>query len=93
MTTLSNFVVRCADLVEAEGRALKSNAAKVAVAMAAVIVGAVFALGGVALVIGSVYLALRDTAIGQAGAVLVCGILCLAATGGLLWTGLNLTRR
>ena len=75
----------CADLAEAEGRALRASVVRVARLL--LVLGAAWMCGlvGVALLVGALFFALAPL-IGVAGTLLVCGAVSLVIAGGALWS-------
>jgi hypothetical protein len=88
---VSRFIVKLADLAEAEGRALRAGAAHVGLAAAVALAGAMAGLAGIGFLIWALFEALRP-GLGLPGAAAVCGVLLLLAAGGLLWTVKKMAR-
>ena len=86
MKTLTEFVVRTADLVEAEGRLLRGVAVRVALGVAVIMVAAIAAAAGVALLLGSLYLA-TDEKIGHAASAALTGAVALCTGVVAAWMG------
>ena len=98
----TDFIVRLADLVEAEGRSLRGTvraearslrmgAAKMGLGFGLVAAAAPLAILGLGLLLLAVYLWLAPE-IGDAGAVLIPGGLPLAIAGGLIWASRKAVR-
>jgi hypothetical protein len=81
---LSELIVRVADLVEAEGRVLRGQVAKLSVGLALRLVGAMVLLVGLVLVMAALWIGVEQHA-GAAWASLATGALALAIAGGLFW--------
>lgn len=86
MQSISEWIVRVADLGEAEGRVLRAMTVRVALGIAVIAVGALALAAGVGLVLAAVYLGTAAYAGAAVGAV-VTGLLSLAIGGGLAWLG------
>ncbi len=86
MQTVTQLIVRVADLAEAEGRALRTSALRLALGVGLIAVAAGALMAGVGLLLGAVYIAIADRA-GTASGAAVTGALALAAGGLLAWTG------
>jgi len=89
---ISDYITRIADLAEAEGRALKANAAKVGTALAVVLAAAIIGVGAVGLLLAAAWLALSKT-LGDIQASLIAGLIALTITGALLWTARRILHR
>lgn len=86
MQTITELIVRVADLVEAEGRILRATSVRLALGMGIIIVAAGAIMAGVALVLGAVYIVTADRA-GPAAGASVTGVLALGIGGLLAWLG------
>ena len=84
MKPIGQFITRIADLIEAEGRALRASSVSVGLAIALALAAALLAVGGLGLIAWGVFEALRSAA-GLIGAALVSGVLLLACAGVLVW--------
>ena len=84
MKALSRLIVKLADLVEAEGRALRSGVMHAGLAFSFALAAAAIGVGGVGLVGWSIFTLLRN-GIGEPGAAAICGVALLACAGGLIW--------
>jgi hypothetical protein len=91
----TEFIIRLADLVEAEGRSLRGTirtearslrmgAVKVGLFVGLIAAAAPLCLTGVGLVLLAAYLWMAPE-LGPPGAALITGLLTLAVAGGLLW--------
>jgi len=78
------MMVACADLLEAEGRALRRGAVRAGSALALVCVAALTVLGGLAALSWSLYRAL-SAPLGEAGAAAMLGGALLVIGGVLAW--------
>jgi hypothetical protein len=87
----SEFVVRVADLAEAEGRLLRRVVGRVGLGVALTAVAAGLLFIGVVGVLGGVWLALREP-LGPAWASVVVGVLFIAGAGGLFALGARYSR-
>jgi hypothetical protein len=86
---LREFIVALANLLEAEGRALRAGAIRTAVGMAGVLVAALVLAGGLGLLVAALVAGLHTVmAIGWALA--IAGAACVLAAGGAAWM---MTRR
>jgi sterol desaturase/sphingolipid hydroxylase (fatty acid hydroxylase superfamily) len=83
LETLAQFVVRLADLAEAEGRAVRASAFRLLTAAAIFLVAAAAGTSGAALILLAVFWLVRPA--GPVPAALVTGVFALAVGGGLLW--------
>lgn len=84
MKAISRFIVKLADLVEAEAREFRAGSVWVGVALALSLSAAALGVAGVGFLVFSIFTALR-TSMGPAGAGAVIGVLLLGGAGGLLW--------
>lgn len=84
MKSIAAFLVAAADLLEAEGRALRAGVARTAAGLAFVALAALVALAGFVLLVIALYLALAPQ-LGQAGAAACAGGGCLIIAGVLAW--------
>jgi hypothetical protein len=95
--------VRSADLLEAEGRALREVArtegkslrkhlANLSLGAAVLVVAAPLAVAGLSLLLASIYLALRGADMSPAGATAITGAVTLLAAGLLIWLFKTLTK-
>lgn len=84
MNAFSRLIVKLADLLEAEGRALRAGAVQAGLAFAIALAAAIIAVGGVGLLAWAVFAGLRH-AVGAPGAAAICGAALLVCAGVLLW--------
>lgn len=91
MKTLARFIVRIADLAEAEGRALREATVEVGLAVAMALGAVVVGVGGLALIVCGIFETLR-TSVGRIGASLICGVFLMACAGGIVWLVLKMRR-
>lgn len=84
MRMLTDFIVRVADLAEAEGRSLRAGARSLALMIALVAGGVGLALIGACSALGGLWLLLAD-ALGFAGASLLVGGVAALIGGGVAW--------
>lgn len=84
MTTFSRFIVRVADLAEAEGRSLRKNATSLASSIVLVAGAVVLCLGGIFAVLAGLWLLLSES-MGSIGACFVVGVLAIGMGLGLAW--------
>lgn len=84
MESIARFFVASADLIEAEGRALKRQAGRVLLAFAIATVALVFTLTGLGFVLFGLFAYLARV-VGGPGAALIFGVIALgaAAAGGM----------
>ena len=87
--SLARFIVRVADLVEAEGRSLREATVQVGLAVAASLGAAAVGVAGIGLLVWGLYAALEGAA-GPIGAAIMCGVVLLACAGGLVWVVIKL---
>lgn len=92
MRAVARFITKVADLVEAEGRALRRSSVAVALAAALALAAGLVGVGGVGLVAWGLFEALRS-ATGVIVAAFICGVFLLMCAGGLIWTVIRLGRR
>jgi hypothetical protein len=81
---ISRFIVKVADLAEAEGRVLRREAIAIGLLLVTALGALFLALAGFAMVVVSVFLALRPE-IGAAWSAAVCALLLFGAAGGFVW--------
>ncbi len=86
MKTLTELIVRVADLAEAEGRTLRAMTVRLALGIAMIIVAAGAAVAGIGLLLGAVYLVTAGWAGAAAGAA-TAGGLALGIGGLMAWLG------
>jgi hypothetical protein len=88
---LSRLIVKLADLLEAEGRALRSGAVNIGLAAAIAFAGAIVGVAGIGLLSWAVFALLRRV-LGPPGAAAICGLALLACAGVLLWIVRKMSR-
>lgn len=86
MHSMTQLIVRIAELCEAEGRVLRAMTVRVALGIALILVAAAAVLAGLTLVLGALYIAVQAQA-GAAIGALVTGTLALGIGGALAWLG------
>jgi hypothetical protein len=79
---LSQFVVKIANLAEAEGRELRQHVHRLTIGFALGMASAGMLLGGAVLVLLGIWLGLAGTTIGQAWASVITGVLALGLAAG-----------
>ncbi|MBX3357793.1 MAG: hypothetical protein KF745_05125 [Phycisphaeraceae bacterium] len=84
LKTLSQFVVRVAELAEAEGRTLRRAVTELCVLSVLLLGIAVLVLAGVGLMLAGAYMGLQ-AAVGAPWASVIVGAACVALSGGVLW--------
>jgi hypothetical protein len=84
LKSLSKLVVGFADLLEAEGRALREHTRRTGTALAFTLVAAALVLLGLALILLGVYWSL-EMATSPPIAALLCGLLSLIFAGAIAW--------
>ncbi len=77
MRAIAQFIVKLADLAEAEGRLLRAGTVRVLLAGALALAAALLAVGGLALLAWALFQALSST-VGIPGAAAICGFALLA---------------
>jgi hypothetical protein len=87
---LARFVVHLAELLEAEGRAVRASVLGVLTAAAMLLLAAAVGMGGVALIFVGLYCAVRP--VGAAWASVITGLTALMVGGGLLWIARRMDR-
>ena len=87
---LADLVIALVDLLEAEGRVLRQQTARVAGAMVFIALAGLLALGGVGLCLWGLYGHLAAAA-GPANAALLTGAAALLAAGAGLWIATRLS--
>jgi hypothetical protein len=90
MELLARFVVQLADLVEAEGRAVRASTFRILTAVVIFMIAAAMSTAGAALVLLSVYLLLMP--VSTVLAAVITGMLALSAGGALLWIARRMDR-
>lgn len=68
-------MVKCAELLEAEGRSLRASSIQVGLAMAAILTASFTAVGAVGFFVAALYMSLTP-ALGPVGSALICGLIC-----------------
>lgn len=86
MSSMTDLIVRVADLCEAEGRVLRAMTIRLALGVAIILVAAASLAIGVALLLGAVYIAV-EVKTGAAIAAAVTGLLAISIGGTLAWLG------
>jgi len=81
---LTKFVVRVADLAEAEGRSLRRNVRTLAAQIVTLVSAMAITVGGTALLFAGVWL-LAERSWGQISACFVVGFLAAAIGGAVAW--------
>lgn len=81
---LSELIIRVAELIEAEGRVLRTHITKLGVSMAVRWVAAMVMLGGLGLMLAALWIGVAQQA-GPAWASLAAGAAALATAAGLFW--------
>jgi len=89
--TITELIVRIADLAEAEGRSLRAMTLRTALAIGVILLAVGAALAGVALLLFALYIGLAAWA-GPAAAAAITGALALIAGGILAWLGHRMGR-
>lgn len=84
MKSIAQLVVACANLAEAEGRALRVNVFRVGIALGVVLLATILAAVGVAFLLAFVYTICAE-GLGEVWAMLITGLLTLGLAGGLVW--------
>lgn len=79
MRLIARLIVRLADLLEAEGRALRKSVVKVSVALSLALAAGLIAVAGVSLLGWALFAALRY-GVGAPAAAAICGALLLATS-------------
>lgn len=103
MKAMTELIVRVSDLVEAEGRSLRSalrsearefrqQAGRFSIGLVLLIAAAVLALMGAALFVATVYTGLEPL-VGEPGALLGSGLFALVGAFVLIWTFKRMTTR
>jgi hypothetical protein len=80
LKVISEFVIKVADLAEAEGRQLRAIVVSVAIGLAMVLAAALVSVVGLGLLVLALYSAF-ETAIGPAWSACVSGAIALAIAG------------
>lgn len=89
MKAITQFITRVADLIEAEGRALRQSTVSVGLAIALALAAGLVGVGGLALVAWGIFEGLR-TATSTIGAAFISGIFLLLCAGALVWIVIRL---
>lgn len=92
MQMLTELIVRIADLVEAEGKVLRSRVVGVVFGACLMIVAACAVIAGLVLELGAVYILISDRA-GPAAAAAATGLVALTTGGILAWLGRRMSAR
>lgn len=77
-------MIALADLVEAEGRELKMQAARLSRSLALLVFAMLLAAGGAGLLLWAIYQSVSRS-LGSTGAALVSGLVGLATAGVVIW--------
>jgi hypothetical protein len=88
---VTELVVRTADLLEAEGRALRYHSVRVGMALGLVLVAALLLLGSIVAVLGALHIVLHHT-LGPAAAWGIIGAMGLALAGVLGFIAMKIAR-
>lgn len=86
MKSVSELLVRAADLAEAEGRALRASVAKSATGLGLIATSTAALIAGVLFVLASVFIAVAER-VGNSLAALVTGVVAFVIGGIFLWQG------
>lgn len=82
---VTEYLIALLELLQAEGRAVRKRLYDLGVSLILAWVAGVLTLAAMALLIWALYLALVPV-VPQSVAALVCGLLLLLVSGGLLWS-------
>lgn len=82
---LSEYIVRIAELLEAEGRAARRAVERLGTGLSLVVVASAIVLAGCLLVFAGLLLGLKSTAMGWPGALALTGAVALGVAGWLFW--------
>ena len=85
MDHLATFMVRCVDLIEAEGRSLRASTLKVGLTVTLMIVSATLAVAGVGLALWAMYMWIAAM-LGPAAGVAIVAMVILILAGALAWS-------
>ncbi len=91
MQSVTELIVRIADLCEAEGRALRAMSIRLALGVAIILVSAAALAAGVALLLGAVFFAIQAQT-GTTVAALITGVLALGTGATLAWLGRRIAK-
>jgi hypothetical protein len=91
LKSITELIVRIADLAEAEGRALRKAAARLGLSLSLMVVAAILILIGGLAILAGIWLGLRET-IPHGWAAVATGMLALALAGVLLWAASKLNK-
>jgi uncharacterized membrane protein len=86
MQSMTELIVRIADLCEAEGRVLRAMTVRLALGVVVILVAAAAVAAGVGLLLVAVYIAI-EAQTGAAPAAVATGVLALCIGGVLAWLG------
>lgn len=84
-------MIAVADLLEAEGRALRYATLRTGIGLACLLMAAVIVLGGFALCLWACY-QWFSSSMGPVAAKAVIGLFMVAVAGGLAWTAIRINR-
>ncbi len=84
MRAIAQFIVKLADLAEAEGRLFRAGTVRIIIAAALAMGATLLGVAGLGLIVYSIFAWLQKTVLGEAGAALLCGLALLAVTFFLL---------
>ncbi|MCC6677833.1 MAG: hypothetical protein IT436_11865 [Phycisphaerales bacterium] len=85
-------MVRCAELLEAEGRMLRANSIHVGLALAALLTASFTAVLAIGFFVAAVYLGLRSADLGPAPSALICGGICTILSATFVWIGRSMVK-
>lgn len=88
---MTEYIIALVDLLEAEGRVLRSTVMRTGVGLACLAVAALLTFAGLGLCLWAAYQGLAAQ-VGPASAALVIGVLTLLLAGLMAWTAIRLTR-
>jgi hypothetical protein len=88
---LRRLIVSSANLIEAEGRALRVGVVKVGLSLGGVIAGMGVLAAGAGLAVTALYFGLEPE-IGRAWSFLVCALACVAVAAAVVFTSLRISR-
>jgi hypothetical protein len=88
---LREFIVSLANLIEAEGRALRAGTVRIGVGIAGLLVAALILFGGLGLMVAALVVGL-DTVMATGWALVIAGLVCILLAGGLAWAMVKLAK-
>lgn len=88
---MAEFIIALLELLEAEGRDLRRGIHEISLGLGFIIVGGILLLSGIVFLALALYLYLTRT-MPPSTVMMICGLLSLIISGGLIWIASRLMR-